>query len=65
MDYSAALKELNTIQLRLEAGGSDLDQLIADVKRADFLLNWCHEKLSEAELIVRDVFEETRDDQEE
>lgn len=57
-NYSTALSELQEIRTRLEGDLTDLDNLLKDVTRADFLLNWCRNKLEEVETKVTDILDE-------
>ena len=57
-NYKEATEELLEIRERLESDLTDLDDLLQDVLRAEFLIKWCREKLGEVEGRVLDILEE-------
>jgi exodeoxyribonuclease VII small subunit len=52
LSFEDALKELETLVKRLEAGDSTLDQAIEDYTRGTQLRSYCQQKLEDARLKV-------------
>lgn len=59
--YSDALAELETIIFKLKNKTIDIDELAADVKHALELINICKEKISDAQMQVTKILDESRD----
>ena len=49
VSYEAALEELEQLVIRLEAGRTPLDQLLADYQRGAHLLKFCRDRLEAVE----------------
>lgn len=57
--YEAALNELQTIRNELEQSEVTVDQLADKVRRANFLVKYCQEKLRKTEQEINEVLEES------
>jgi exodeoxyribonuclease VII small subunit len=53
--YAEALGELDTILRELEGDDVDVDRLVDRVERAQFLIGLCRDRLSQAQMRVRDI----------
>jgi exodeoxyribonuclease VII small subunit len=53
--YADALGELDTILRELEGDDVDVDRLVDRVERAQFLIGLCRDRLSQAQMRVRDI----------
>ncbi|CAB4640213.1 MAG: hypothetical protein F2612_04735 [Actinobacteria bacterium] len=66
--YAEAMREVESILSELDSPSVDVDVLSTKVERASFLINWCNERISSAQMtvdaLVADlgVFEEEDDD---
>jgi len=56
--YGDAIKELDSILERLQAGEIDIDDLSKEVKRAVELIKLCKSKIERTELEIKDVMKE-------
>jgi exodeoxyribonuclease VII small subunit len=61
--YEAALAELEELRQALENDLVGVEELSAQVKRAYFLLNYCREKLREAEQQIDLIVQAEKDGQ--
>lgn len=50
--YAEAMREVETIISELDSNSVDVDVLAAKVERASFLINWCNERITSAQLTV-------------
>jgi exodeoxyribonuclease VII small subunit len=66
--YAEAMREVESILSELDSPSVDVDVLSTKVERASFLINWCNERISSAQMtvdaLVADlgVFEEDEED---
>ena len=66
--YAEAMREVESILSELDSPSVDVDVLSTKVERASFLINWCNERISSAQMtvdaLVADlgVFEDEDDD---
>ncbi len=67
--YAEAMKEVETILSELDSNSVDVDVLSAKVERASFLINWCSDRVSSAQMtvdaLVADLAEYVHEDDEE
>jgi exodeoxyribonuclease VII small subunit len=69
--YAEAMREVESILSELDSPSVDVDVLSTKVERASFLINWCNERISSAQMtvdaLVSDlgVFEEDDSDEDE
>ena len=67
--YAEAMREVESILSELDSPSVDVDVLSTKVERASFLINWCNERISSAQMtvdaLVADlgVFEEDESDE--
>lgn len=54
-DYTTALAELDAILRELEGSDVDIDHLADRVARASVLISLCREKISNAQIRIREV----------
>lgn len=50
--YAEAMREVETILAELDSNAIDVDVLSAKVERASFLISWCNERISSAQMTV-------------
>ena len=50
--YAEAMREVESIISELDSTSVDVDVLAAKVERASFLINWCNERITSAQLTV-------------
>jgi len=50
--YADAMREVESILSELDSPSIDVDLLATKVERAAFLVNWCNERISSAQLTV-------------
>lgn len=50
--YADAMREVETILSELDSNTIDVDVLSAKVERASFLISWCNERISSAQMTV-------------
>lgn len=50
--YSEAMREVESILSELDSSSIDVDVLATKVERASFLINWCNERITAAQLTV-------------
>jgi exodeoxyribonuclease VII small subunit len=50
--YAEAMREVESIIAELDSNSVDVDVLAAKVERASFLINWCNERITAAQLTV-------------
>ncbi|CAB4598409.1 unannotated protein [freshwater metagenome] len=67
--YAEAMREIESILSELDSSSIDVDVLATKVERASFLITWCNERITAAQLtvdtLVADIdFEEDSDDDE-
>lgn len=67
--YAEAMREIESILSELDSSSIDVDVLATKVERASFLITWCNERITAAQLtvdtLVADIeFEEDGDDDE-
>jgi exodeoxyribonuclease VII small subunit len=66
--YAEAMREVESILSELDSPSVDVDVLSTKVERASFLINWCNDRISSAQMtvdaLVADlaVFEEDEED---
>ena len=71
--YAEAMREVESILSELDSSSIDVDVLATKVERASFLITWCNERITAAQLTVDtlvadiefDVEEDGDDDDEE
>ncbi len=56
-NYKNAIEELEALKEKMSGPMSDLDVLIKDVERAEFLIQWCNERLDAIESQVVDILD--------
>lgn len=56
--YEQAMKRLQTIVLQMENGEMDIDSLLANLKEAKQLIDFCRNKLTQVETDVKKILEE-------
>ena len=59
MKYEEALRKLEDIVARMEAGDVDVDQLAEQLKQAQQLLALCRDKLTKAGEEIKKILEKT------
>ena len=67
--YAEAMREIESILSELDSSSIDVDVLATKVERASFLITWCNERITAAQLtvdtLVADIdFEEDSGDDE-
>lgn len=67
--YAEAMTEIDSILSQLDSSSIDVDVLATKVERASFLITWCNERITAAQLtvdtLVADIeFDEKGDDHE-
>ena len=50
--YSEAMREVESILSELDSSSIDVDVLVTKVERASFLITWCNERITAAQLTV-------------
>ena len=50
--YAEAMREVESIIAELDSNSVDVDVLATKVERASFLINWCNERITAAQLTV-------------
>ena len=50
--YAEAMREVETILSELDSNSIDVDVLSAKVERASYLIAWCNERISSAQMTV-------------
>ncbi len=50
--YAEAMREVETILSELDSNSIDVDVLSAKVERASYLISWCNERISSAQITV-------------
>ena len=50
--YAEAMREVESILSELDSPSVDVDVLSTKVERASFLINWCNERISSAQMTV-------------
>jgi len=50
--YAEAMREVETILSELDSNSIDVDVLSAKVERASYLITWCNERISSAQMTV-------------
>lgn len=50
--YAEAMHEVETILSELDSNSIDVDVLSAKVERASYLITWCNERISSAQMTV-------------
>ncbi|TVR87638.1 MAG: exodeoxyribonuclease VII small subunit [Saprospirales bacterium] len=58
LTYSKAIEELRQILQDLQGDLEDIDQLEKKMKRARFLLHYCHKKLKDVNTSIEQIVEE-------
>lgn len=56
--YEQAMKRLKTIVSQMENGEMDIDSLLANLKEAKQLIDFCRNKLTQVETDVKKILEE-------
>lgn len=56
--YEQAMKRLQTIVSQMENGEMDIDFLLANLKEAKQLIDFCRNKLTQVETDVKKILEE-------
>jgi exodeoxyribonuclease VII small subunit len=59
MKYEEALRKLEDIVARMEAGDVDVDQLAEQLKQAQQLIALCRDKLTKADEEIKKILEKT------
>lgn len=60
LSYTSAFVELEQIQFALESNEVSIDDLSEKVKRANFLIQFCQEKLRSTEDEVQQILDQSR-----
>lgn len=55
--YAEAMREVESIISELDSTSVDVDVLATKVERASFLINWCNERITSAQLTVDSLVE--------
>lgn len=55
--YAEAMREVESIISELDSSSVDVDVLATKVERASFLINWCNERITSAQLTVDSLVE--------
>ena len=50
--YAEAMREVESILSELDSNSVDVDVLATKVERASFLINWCNERISSAQMTI-------------
>jgi exodeoxyribonuclease VII small subunit len=50
--YAEAMREVEAILSELDSNSVDVDVLATKVERASFLINWCSERITSAQMTV-------------
>lgn len=50
--YADAMREVESILSELDSNSVDVDVLAAKVERASYLINWCNERISSAQMTI-------------
>lgn len=50
--YAEAMREVESILSELDSNSVDVDVLAVKVERASFLINWCNERISSAQMTI-------------
>ena len=50
--YAEAMREVESILSELDSPSVDVDVLSTKVERASFLINWCNDRISSAQMTV-------------
>lgn len=50
--YAEAMREVESILSELDSNSVDVDVLATKVERASFLINWCSERITSAQMTV-------------
>ena len=50
--YADAMREVESILSELDPNSVDVDVLATKVERASFLINWCNERISSAQMTI-------------
>lgn len=62
--YAEAMSELETLLRELDSSAVDVDVLSAKVQRASFLVEWCNERITAAQLTIDEMVAGFADDEE-
>jgi exodeoxyribonuclease VII small subunit len=60
LSYKEAISEIEEILDKLENEEPDVDELAENVKRVNFLIKYCKEKLTETETEIQKIMEEEK-----
>jgi exodeoxyribonuclease VII small subunit len=60
LSYKEAISEIEEILDKLENEEPDVDELSENVKRVNFLIKYCKEKLMETETEIQKIMEEEK-----
>lgn len=63
--YAEAMREVESILSELDSNSVDVDVLATKVERASFLINWCNERISSAQMTIDALVADLGDDEEE
>jgi exodeoxyribonuclease VII small subunit len=58
--YKEAIAEIEEILEKLENDDPDVDELAENVKRVNYLIKYCKEKLTETETEIKKIMEEDK-----
>lgn len=58
LSFSQAMREVESIVLKMEEGEMDIDELSASVRRASELIKLCQNKLKTTEEEIGNIFKE-------
>ncbi len=50
--YAEAMREVESILSELDSNSVDVDVLATKAERASFLINWCNERISSAQMTI-------------
>lgn len=50
--YAEAMREVESILSELDSNSVDVDVLATKVERASYLINWCNERISSAQMTI-------------
>lgn len=61
--YAEAMREIESILAELDSNFVDVDVLATRVERASYLINWCNERISTAQMTVDSLVADLRLDE--
>jgi len=62
--YAEAMREVESILSELDSNSVDVDVLATKVERASYLINWCNERISSAQMTIDSLVADLGSDEE-